>query len=93
MPNLDPVPDSLEHLRPELDAIARDGRVRVYPYGAITRGEKGAELADLTAMAPFVPGFSDDGKGVQSREEMKAAMELAKSLDKPSSPTARTNPC
>ena len=83
MPNLDPVPDSLEHLRPELDAIARDGRVRVYPYGAITRGEKGAELADLTAMAPFVPGFSDDGKGVQSREEMKAAMELAKSLDKP----------
>ena len=83
MPNLDPVPDSLEHLRPELDAIARDGRVRVYPYGAITRGEKGAELADLAAMAPFVPGFSDDGKGVQSREEMKAAMELAKSLDKP----------
>ena len=83
MPNLDPVPDSLEHLRPELDAIARDGRGRVYPYGAITRGEKGAELADLAAMAPFVPGFSDDGKGVQSREEMKAAMELAKSLDKP----------
>ena len=45
MPNLNPVPDSLEHLWPELDAIARDGRVRVYPYGAITRGEKGAELA------------------------------------------------
>ena len=83
MPNLDPVPDSPEHLRPTLDAIARDGRVRVYPYGAITMGEKGDVLADLTAMAPFVPGFSDDGKGVQSREEMKAAMELAKSLDKP----------
>ena len=83
MPNLNPVPDSLEHLRPELDAIARDARVRVYPYGAITRGEQGGELADLAAMRPFVCGFSDDGKGVQSREQMRAAMELAKQLDKP----------
>ena len=83
MPNLNPVPDSLEHLRPELDAVARDARVRVYPYGAITRGEKGAELADLRAMAPFVCGFSDDGKGVQSAEQMRDAMELAKQLDRP----------
>ena len=83
MPNLDPVPDALDHLRPELDAVARDARVRVYPYGAITRGEKGAELADLRAMKPFVCGFSDDGKGVQSRERMRDAMLLAKELDKP----------
>ena len=83
MPNLDPVPDALDHLRPELDAVARDARVRVYPYGAITRGEKGAELADLRAMKPFVCGFSDDGKGVQSRERMCDAMLLAKELDKP----------
>ncbi|MFR4086751.1 MAG: dihydroorotase [Dysosmobacter sp.] len=83
MPNLNPVPDSLEHLWPELDAIARDGRVRVYPYGAITRGEKGAELADMPAMESFVCGFSDDGKGVQSADQMRDAMELAKQLDKP----------
>ena len=38
MPNLDPVPDSPEHLRAELEAIAKDARVHVYPYGAITRG-------------------------------------------------------
>jgi len=83
MPNLDPVPDALDHLRPELDAVARDARVRVYPYGAITLGEKGSELADLRAMKPFVCGFSDDGKGVQSRERMRDAMLLAKELDKP----------
>ena len=83
MPNLEPVPDSLEHLWPELDAIARDARVRVYPYGAITRGEQGAELAELAAMEPFVCGYSDDGRGVQSSEQMRAAMELAKQLDKP----------
>ena len=65
------------------DLAARDGRVRVYPYGAITRGEKGAELADMPAMEPFVCGFSDDGKGVQSADQMRDAMELAKQLDKP----------
>ena len=70
-------------LAAEQDTIARDGRVRVYPYGAITRGEKGAELADMPAMEPFVCGFSDDGKGVQSADQMRDAMELAKQLDKP----------
>ena len=83
MPNLKPVPDCAETLRPELEAIARDAVIHVYPYGAITRGEQGQELADLSAMAPDTVGFSDDGKGVQSPEQMRRAMELAKALDKP----------
>ena len=83
MPNLKPVPDCAEGLRPQLEAIARDAAIRVYPYGAITRGEQGQELADLSAMAPDTVGFSDDGKGVQSPEQMRRAMELAKALDKP----------
>lgn len=83
MPNLKPVPDCAETLRPELEAIARDAVIHVYPYGAITRGEQGRELADLSAMAPDTVGFSDDGKGVQSSEQMRRAMELAKALDKP----------
>ena len=52
MPNLNPVPDSMEHLRVQLEAIERDARVHVHPYGAITAGEKGEALADLAAMAP-----------------------------------------
>lgn len=83
MPNLNPVPDSPDHLQAEREAIRRDARVRVYPYGAITRGEGGDSLADLAALAPFVPGFSDDGRGVQSREMMRRAMLLAKQLDRP----------
>ena len=83
MPNLRPVPDSLENLRVEREAIERDAAVHVYPYGAITQGEKGEEPADLEALAPFVPGFSDDGRGVQSEERMRAAMERAKKLDRP----------
>lgn len=83
MPNLRPVPDSPETLRPELDAIARDAAVHVYPYGAITAGEQGERLADLNGLAPDVIGFSDDGKGVQSDAQMRQAMLLAKKLGKP----------
>ena len=83
MPNLRPVPDSAENLNVQLELIRKNANVRVYPYGAITRGEKGEELADLPAMATDVVGFSDDGRGVQSDDMMRQAMLLAKSLDKP----------
>ena len=83
MPNLFPPPDSLDHLGIELEMIRRDATVRVLPYGTITTGEKGEELADLRGMAPFVAGFSDDGRGVQSREIMREAMRIAAEVGKP----------
>ena len=82
MPNLDPVPDSVPHLLPQLDLIERDARIGVKPYGAITVGEKGEQLADLEGMAPFVCAFSDDGRGVQDPSMMKEAMTRAKDLHK-----------
>lgn len=82
MPNLNPVPDCMENLQPQLDAIARDAAIRVLPYGAITRGESGKELSDMAALAPHVCAFSDDGRGVQDEEMMRAAMLRAKSLGK-----------
>ena len=83
MPNLNPVPDSEENLNQQLEKIRDTACIHVYPYGAITVGEKGEMLADLSGMAPFVPGFSDDGRGVQSEERMRAAMLAAKALGKP----------
>ena len=84
MPNLDPAPDDLEHLEVQLEAIRKDARVRVLPFGCITRGQKGTgALADLEAMAPYVAGFSDDGRGVQEDALMEQAMRLAKRLDRP----------
>ena len=83
MPNLNPVPDSVEHLQQQLDLIKENACIHVYPYGAITVGEKGEELADLEGMAPNVLGFSDDGRGVQSDEMMRSAMLRAKALDLP----------
>ena len=82
MPNLDPVPDSMAHLEEQLNIIRRDAVVNVHPYGAVTCGEKGEALADLEAMAPYVAGFSDDGRGVQSGDMMRAAMLEAKRLGK-----------
>ena len=82
MPNLNPVPDSREHLDIQLQLIERDAVIHVYPYGAITVGEKGEELAALEDMAPDVIAFSDDGRGVQSDDMMHQAMLRAKALGK-----------
>ncbi len=81
MPNLNPVPDSLEALRPQLEKIS-DAPIGVYPYGAITKGEQGQALADMQALSPYVIAFSDDGRGVQSPDMMERAMREAKSLGK-----------
>ncbi len=83
MPNLNPVPDSLENLFVQKEIIDKTAKINVYPYGAITVGQKGQELADLEGMAPYVVGFSDDGHGVQNDEIMLKAMKLAKRLGKP----------
>lgn len=82
MPNLAPVPDTYENLKVQLDVIRRDAAIQVLPFGSITRGELGETLSDMEAMAPYVAGFSDDGKGVQSEKMMLEAMKLAKSLGK-----------
>ncbi len=82
MPNLNPVPDSLPALQRQLDIINRDARIQTLPYAAITHGQSGARLSDMDALAPYVAGFSDDGRGVQNDELMLTAMQKAKSLNK-----------
>ena len=82
MPNLNPVPDTAAHLQQQLDLIAKDACIHVYPYGAITVGQKGESLSALEEMAPNVIAFSDDGRGVQSDDMMRDAMLRAKALGK-----------
>lgn len=82
MPNLDPCPDTVENLEIQLAAIERDACVRVYPYGAITMGERGQELSDMERLADHVIAFTDDGRGVASEEMMREAMKRAKALGK-----------
>ena len=82
MPNLKPVPDSIDALRPQLEAIRTSATVRVHPFGAITVGENGKKLADIEGLSPFVCGYSDDGHGVQDAGLMREAMLRAKALGK-----------
>lgn len=82
MPNLNPTPDTAANLKIQLDIVEKDAFIEVIPYGAITQGEKGEKLSDMQALAPYVCAFSDDGKGVQSEDVMRAAMLKAKSLKK-----------
>ena len=75
MPNLNPAPDTLEHLKEQLSIVERDAVINVMPYATITTARKGDECVDYKALAPFVAGFSDDGTGVQSEAVMEWAME------------------
>ncbi|MDE5791488.1 MAG: dihydroorotase [Muribaculaceae bacterium] len=74
MPNLNPAPDSIENLLPQLEIIKRDAAIKVIPYATITKKRLGKELVDYEALAPYVAGFSDDGSGVQDEEVMRRAM-------------------
>lgn len=82
MPNLNPVPDSVENLKLQLDIIKKDAVIDVYPYASITKGQKGEELSKMEELKDLVCAFSDDGRGVQTEKMMISAMEKAKSLDK-----------
>ena len=82
MPNLDPVPDCYESIMEQRKIIERDAAVNVHPYASVTVGEKGEELSDFDALSPLCIAFSDDGRGVQSEDMMRAAMIKAKSLGK-----------
>ena len=83
MPNLSPVPDTLEHLQEQMRLIETDAVIGVHPYASITQGERGEVLSDFDALAPYVVGFSDDGRGVQNADLMLRAMQRAKALGKP----------
>jgi len=82
MPNLSPVPDSVENVKRQLDIINSDASISVYPYGSITVAEEGKTLSDMEKISEYVIGFSDDGRGVQDASMMKEAMLRAKSLSK-----------
>ena len=82
MPNLEPAPDCMEHLEVQTRAIKKKAVVKVRPYGCITRGQGGAEPADLEALAPHVAAFSDDGRGVQGGAVMERAMRVCARLGK-----------
>ena len=81
MPNLNPVPDSVENLKAQQEIIDRDAKIEVLPYAAITIGRKGEELVDMASLVGKVCAFSDDGSGVQVDGMMERAMTEAVKYD------------
>lgn len=83
MPNINPVPDSVENIKTELDLIKKDAVINVYPFASITKGRKGGgKLVDFDALKNYAVGFSDDGTGVQKEQDMALAMEKCAKLGK-----------
>ncbi len=79
MPNTNPVTDSLALVEAVQSIVRRDGAVRVFPIGSITKGSAGQELAEIGDMAQAgVRAVSDDGKPVSRAEIMRLALEYAK---------------
>ncbi|WP_027726112.1 dihydroorotase [Tuberibacillus calidus] len=78
MPNTNPVPDDVNTLTDLYKRIEKDAVVRVLPYAAITKGQKGQELTDIESLHQVGAfALTDDGVGVQSAGLMFEAMEKA----------------
>jgi dihydroorotase len=84
MPNTHPVTDN----QAAVGFTVRQGilarQARVFPYGAISLGQKGEQLAEFGEMiGAGAVAFSDDGKPVQSAHLMRTALEYSRTFDVP----------
>jgi len=78
MPNTNPVADNESVIRYIINKAKQEGCVNVYPVGAITKGQKGEELAEIGELKfAGAVAVSDDGKPVKSSSLMKKAMQYA----------------
>lgn len=82
MPNLSPVPDTVENISAEREIISRDAVIGVHPYASITYGERGNAVVDMASLAPYCAAFSDDGRGIQDEGVMREAMLRARECGK-----------
>ena len=77
MPNTSPVADCVDVVTKIIEKAA-PAPVRVIPYGAVTKGQKGEELTDFVALKVVgAAALSDDGNPIQSAEVARSAMRLA----------------
>jgi dihydroorotase len=84
MANTDPVNDNAIVTRFILDRARSANLARVFPIGAVTKGQKGEELAEIGLMAKEgIRALSDDGMPVMNSALMRRAMEYARMFDLP----------
>ncbi len=82
MPNTEPALDNDAVIAEVVKKAAEIGLCRVYPIGAVTKGRRGQELAELGEMkAAGAVAFSDDGSPVSTSEILRCALEYLKAFD------------
>jgi dihydroorotase len=82
MPNTNPVNDNRSVTELILSQAAKGGS-RVFPIGAITKGSKGEELAEMGELHEAgCVGISDDGRPVMNAAIMRRAMEYSRIFDR-----------
>ena len=78
MPNTDPIMDNKVVVSYVVNRAKEVGACKVHPIGAITKGEKGEQLAQIGEMKKAgAVAISDDGVSVNSSRLMRLAMEYA----------------
>jgi dihydroorotase len=78
MPNTEPAMDTRSVVEYVLREAAARASVRVLPIGAVSKGRKGAELAEFGDLAAAgCVAFSDDGAPVAGTTLMRRALEYA----------------
>jgi len=84
MPNTDPVADNRSVISFILNKVCQEGKVNVFPIGAITVGSKGEELAEMADLKEAgAVAFSDDGRCVSNTAIMYRAMQYAAMINMP----------
>lgn len=84
MPNTKPVVDNADVVNYVHNKAKDVRRVHVLQTGAVTRGQRGEELADIEAMVEAgIPAISEDGKTVMNAQLYREAMTLAVKYDIP----------
>ncbi|MDD6157259.1 MAG: dihydroorotase [Lachnospiraceae bacterium] len=84
MPNTKPVADNVEVIRYVHEKCASGKCIHVLQVGAVTKGQKGEQLADIEEMvAAGCPAISEDGKSVMNAQIYREAMKIAAKLDIP----------
>ncbi|HZI19015.1 MAG TPA: dihydroorotase [Pyrinomonadaceae bacterium] len=82
MPNTDPVNDNPAVTSFIVEQAERIGLANVFPVGAITKGSRGEELAEMGEMKRAgAVAVTDDGRPVPSNGLMRRALEYARGLD------------
>ena len=82
MPNTYPVADNKVVVSYIKNRAKEVGLCKIHPIGAITKGEKGEQLAEIGEMkAAGAVAISDDGVSVNNSRLMYLAMEYAKGFD------------